>query len=183
MAAATIALVPVLARAWDDRATGRSAVALRPADGAISAWSGLDPQERCLSAAVLVAQANPWPTACRWREPTDGLQGAAFPPPKGEPPFDSPHIEIYVEASQTREEVAHAIAHEMGHMRHTREPAFVPDYLAARSLPPDTPSAVWTEDYAETFAALFSPPVAQWRAPTARPAAEALASLRARFFS
>ncbi len=87
--------------------------------------------------------------------------------------------------TQTREQLANAIAHELGHMHHTREPApaRVAEWLAARSLPPTTPDEVWTEDYAEVFAALFSPPSDAWRAPTPRPSAEELASLKARFFS
>jgi hypothetical protein len=68
-------------------------------------------------------------------------------------------------------------------MHHTREAAFVPEWLSARNLPPDTAAEVWSEDYAEVFAALFSPPAAHWRAPTPRPSPEALASLRGRFFS
>jgi hypothetical protein len=102
----------------------------------------------------------------------------------GPPPYDNPHVEVYVGETQTREQLANAIAHELGHMHHTREPAFaVADWLAARGLPPGTPSEIWTEDYAEVFAALFSPPNDAWRAPTPRPSAQALAELKARFFS
>jgi len=181
MAAATAALALAVLRAWADRTPAHPPPS-QPAT-ASRGWTGLGPQARCDSALSLVAQSDPWPTLCRWRQPTDALEGIAFPPPKGDPPFDRPHIEIYVAQDQTREEVAHAIAHELGHMRHTREPTFVPEWLAARSLPADTPSEVWTEDYAEVFAALFSPPSGRWRAPTTRPTAEALVGLRARFFS
>jgi len=156
--------------------------ALAPPSAA-TVWDGLGPQARCDSAVALVTQPDPWPTICRWREATDALQGQSFPPPKGAAPYDDPHIEVYIHQGQSRYDVAHAIAHELGHMRHTREPDFVPAWLAARNLSPDTPSAIWTEDYAETFAALFGPPSDQWRAPTPRPGAEALAALRTRFFS
>jgi hypothetical protein len=120
---------------------------------------------------------------CRWRQPADVLQGRAFPPPAGEPPFDVPRLEIYVEPSQSEEELAHVIAHELGHMHHTRDPQFVPAWLRARGLPPDTPDEVWTEDYAEVFAALFSPPSGKWRAPTPRPSPQALSGLRDQFFA
>jgi hypothetical protein len=186
MLAATVALVPVIVRAWTDPSAAPSPQrqgAGSPAAIGSPAWSSLDPQMRCNSAEALVTVPDPWRTTCRWREPSDGLQGSAFPPPKGDPPFDDPHIEIYLDPAQTRESVAHAIAHEMGHMRHTREPTFVPEWLAARGLPADTPAAVWTEDYAETFAALFSPPEDTWRAPTPRPDARQLAGLEAQFFS
>ncbi len=156
---------------------------VRPS-AADSTWSGLDAQARCVSAASLVTAPNPWPVLCRWRSPGEGFQGQAFPPPKGPPPYDDPHIEIYVAPTQSREELANAIAHELGHMHHTREPAFLSDYLAARNLTAEGPaSEVWTEDYAEVFAALFSPPADHWRAPTPRPSAEALAALKGRFFS
>ena len=79
--------------------------------------------------------------------------------------------------------MASAIAHELGHMHHTREPTFVREWLAARNLPAETPAEVWTEDYAEVFAALFGPRQERWRAPTPRPSPEALAVLKARFFS
>jgi hypothetical protein len=165
---------------WNLRAPHRSPARPAVAD---DAWSRLDPQARCDSAVVLVTHPDRWPTVCRWRTPADALQGQAFPPPKGAPPFDDPHIEIYVAVSQTREELAHAMAHELGHMHHTREPTFVPAWLAARNLPADAPSQVWTEDYAEVFAALFSPPSDAWRAPTPRPGPEALAALKGQFFS
>jgi len=148
-----------------------------------SAWTGLDPQARCDSALALVTASDRWPMACSWRAPDGTLQGQAFPPPVGPPPFDHPHIEIFVAPTQTREQLASAIAHELGHMHHTREPTMVADYLAARNLPPDTPSEVWTEDYAEVFALLYAPPADRWRAPTTRPTPEALVALKARFFS
>ncbi len=147
------------------------------------AWSRLEPQARCDDAMVLITHPDRWPTRCRWRNPGELVQAQAFPPPKGPPPFDDPHVEIYVAPSQSREELASAIAHEYGHMHHTREPGFVADWLAARNLDPQTPSEIWTEDYAEVFATLFSPPAERWRAPTVRPTAEALAELKARFFS
>ncbi len=181
LAAATVALLAVFLTSWAHGAS--SPPRSMPPSAGTSAWDGLDPQARCDSAVALVTRPDPWPTICRWRQPSDALQGSAFPPPKGAPPFDDPHIEIYVDPAQTREELAHAIAHEMGHMRHTREPTFVPQYLAARGLPPDTPSMVWTEDYAEVFAALFSPPSDAWRAPTPRPSPDALARLKVTFFS
>ena len=148
-----------------------------------SAWSTFDAQARCAEAAALVTHRDRWPTVCRWRETGGPLHGEAFPPPAGPPPYDVPRVEVHVGPSQSREELANAIAHEFGHMHHTREPTFVPEWLAARSLPLATPDEVWTEDYAEVFAALFSPPSDRWRAPTARPSPEALADLRARFFS
>jgi hypothetical protein len=161
-----------------------SRTASRPARRApvLSAWDRLDPQTRCQEALALVTQPDPWPTSCTWRDPGGALQGQSFPPPKGPPPWDDPRIEVYVAPEQTRAEVAHAIAHELGHMRHTREPTFAPEWLAARGLAPETPWQVWTEDYAEVFAALFSPPVDAWRAPTPRPGPDALAVLKARFF-
>jgi hypothetical protein len=147
------------------------------------AWSALGPQARCESAVALVTHPDRWPMVCRWRTQSDVLQGQSFPPPKGPPPFDDPHVEMYVDPAQARDQLAHAIAHEFGHMHHTREATFVLQWLAARGLPPDTPTQVWTEDYAEVFAALFSPPSDLWRAPTPRPTPEALAALKADFFS
>ena len=146
-------------------------------------WAALDPQARCDRALDLVAHPDRWPVVCRWRVPGEVLQGQSFPPPKGAPPYDDPHVEIYVEAAQGREELANVIAHELGHMHHTREFPLFGEWLAARALAPGTPDAIWTEDYAEVFAALFSPPAARWRAPTPRPDAGALADLKARFFS
>lgn len=149
----------------------------------VSSLSGLDPQARCDRATGLVTASRRWPMVCRWRQPDDQLQGQAFPPPPGDPPFDNPHIEIYVDPVQTAEDVARAIAHELGHMRHTRDPRFVPEWLAARGLPPGTPDDIWTEDYAEVFAALFAPPSPRWRAPTTRPTEADLVMLKARFFA
>ncbi|HUR23069.1 MAG TPA: hypothetical protein VMZ73_04280 [Acidimicrobiales bacterium] len=147
-------------------------------------WSHLDAQGRCDDALRLVTHPDRWPVRCRWRQPGEVLQGQSYPPPAGAPPYDDPHVEIYVAKTQTREQVANAIAHELGHMHHTRVPAFaVADWLAARGLPASTPTEVWTEDYAEVFAALFSPPNDAWRAPTPRPTPDALAALKARFFA
>jgi hypothetical protein len=147
-----------------------------------AAWAELDAQARCDSAAGLVTHRDRWPVRCRWQAPSEGLSGQAFPPPEGPPPYDDPHIEVYVTPGQSREQLANAIAHELGHMHHTREPAFAAEWLRARNLPEQTPAEVWTEDYAEVFAALFSPPADRWRAPTPRPSPGALADLRARFF-
>ena len=124
-----------------------------------------------------------WPVRCRFRNPGENLVGQSFPPPVGPPPYDDPHVEIYVAPEQSREDLARAIAHELGHMHHTREPAFEAEWLRARNLPAGTPSEVWTEDYAEVFAALFAPAGDRWRAPTPRPSPEALAALKAQFFS
>ena len=159
-----------------------------PGPGAVPnqdpAWAGLDPQARCDEALGLVTHPARWPVRCRWRQPGERIQGQSFPPPAGPPPYDDPHVEIYVAETQTRQDLANTIAHELGHMHHTREPAFAEaDWLAARGLPPATPSEIWTEDYSEVFAALFSPPSDQWRAPTPRPTSENLAALKARFFS
>ena len=156
----------------------------RPVSDPDLSWSALDAQGRCDEALHDVTRPNPWPLVCRWRQSSEMLQGQAYPPPKGTPPYDEPRVEIYVAETQSRRQVANAIAHELGHMHHTREPAFaVADWLAARGLPPSTPDEVWTEDYAEVFAALFSPPNEAWRAPTPRPTPEVLAALKARFFS
>ena len=145
--------------------------------------AGLDAQARCDRALPLVTHPDRWPVRCRWRQPGEVLQGQAFPPPEGPPPYDDPHVEIYVTPTQTEEQLANAIAHELGHMHHTREPRFVPDWLSARNLPPGTPDAIWAEDYAEVFATLFSPPASVWRSPTPRPSPEALATLKVRFFA
>ena len=165
---------------------GRS-VDPHPAPPALSGpdpvWAALDPQARCDQAVALITHGDRWPTQCRWRRVEDQLLGQAFPPPIGPPPYDRPHVEMYVDGTQTREQLANAIAHEYGHMQHTREATFVDDWLAARSLPPSTPDEVWAEDYAEVFAALFSPPSDAWRAPTPRPTPAALAALKSRFFS
>ena len=151
--------------------------------GPDQAWPALDAQARCDEALALITHGDRWPTECRWRRAGDQLEGQAFPPPVGPPPYDRPRVEVYVAGTQTREQLARAIAHEYGHMHHTREAGFVADWLAARNLPPSTPTEVWTEDYAEVFAALFSPPSDAWRAPTARPTPAALAALKSRFFS
>lgn len=159
-----------------------------PAPGTVAttvdpAWSALDAEGRCAEAVTLVTYPEHWPMVCRWREPNERLQGQAFPPPPGRPPYDNPHVQIYVAPTQTREEVARAIAHEFGHMHHTRDFRRLTEWLAARNLDAGTPTNIWTEDYAEVFAALFAPPGERWRAPTPRPTPEALADLRARFFS
>jgi hypothetical protein len=146
-------------------------------------FAALDAQARCDSAVALVTAPDRWPMECRWRTASDALQGQSFPPPPGPPPFDDPHVEIYVAPTQSRDELAHTIAHELGHMHMTREPTFVPAWLAARNLAPDTAVTVWSEDYAEVFAALFSPPSDRWRAATPRPTPEVLAALKAQFFS
>lgn len=175
-----VALGAVLASERRGGPSPAPAVATTAAD---PAWTGLDAQGRCDSAVALVTHPDRWPMRCRWRTASDALQGQSFPPPKGPPPFDDPHVEMYVDPAQTRDELAHAIAHEFGHMHHTREPTFGPEWLAARNLPPDTPPDVWIEDYAEVFAALFSPPSDRWRAPTSRPSADELVALKAQFFS
>jgi hypothetical protein len=146
-------------------------------------WDTLDAQGRCQSAAELVRRPNPWPTICSFRAAGDTLRGQSFPPPVGDPPYDHPHIEVYLRPTESREDVAHTIAHELGHMTHTREATFVPAWLQARGLPADTPPAIWTEDYAEVFATLFGPPVDGWQAPTTRPGPAELAALQAQFFS
>jgi hypothetical protein len=150
---------------------------------AAGSWESLGPEARCASAAELVRRPNPWPTICTWREPGVSVRGQSYPPPVGDPPWDRPRVEIYVAPTQSRVDLAHTIAHELGHMTHTRDPTFVPQYLQARGLPADTPSEVWTEDYAEVFATLFGPPVDGWRATTTRPAPAALAALEAQFFT
>ena len=78
-------------------------------------------------------------------------------------------------------EIARAIAHEMGHMRHTREPDFGAEWLGARHLAGTTDWQTWVEDYAEVFAALYGPK-SDWRAPTPRPSPTELDALRSRFF-
>ena len=184
MRRAAVILVPVLAAAvaflLRDPEPERPLVRTPAAE---SGWSELDPQGRCDRAAELITHPKRWPVLCRWRNAGEQLAAQAFPPPEGPPPYDHPRVEVYVSPAQTREDLARAIAHELGHMHHTREPAFVPDWLAARGLDGQTPSEVWAEDYAEVFAALFAPPSAEWRAPTPRPSPDALAVLRDRFFS
>ncbi|MFP5318582.1 MAG: hypothetical protein ACLGI2_09835 [Acidimicrobiia bacterium] len=181
-----VALVAVLATTV---AVAALVWAQRPGDGEGSgaaegsAWAALDAQARCDQAVELVTHPDRWPLRCRWRAPGEQLVGQAYPPPAGEAPFDAPRVEIYVAPEQSREDVARAIAHELGHMHHTRRPTFVADWLAARNLDPATPSEVWTEDYAEVFAALFAPPSTAWRAPTPRPSPGAVEELKARFFA
>ena len=178
LVAAAVALLVWAGVAGGPRSAPSPAPAARDA-----AWAALDAQARCEAVLPLVTHRDRWPTECRWRQPGERLQGQAFPPPEGPPPYDRPRVEIYVDQSQTREQLGHAVAHEYGHMHHTRAFDFVADWLAARGLPPTTPSEVWTEDYAEVFAALFGPPVEGWRAPTSRPTPEALATLKDRFFA
>ena len=91
------------------------------------------------------------------------IAGPGFPAAGRDPPFANPRIEIYVDPAQSADDLARAIAHELGHMHHTRDARFVPEWLSARGLPPGTPDEIWTEDYAEVFAALFAPPSEQWR--------------------
>jgi hypothetical protein len=177
-----LANVAVAVLIWNLRPDGPDARSVVPDSD--PEWSRLDAQGRCDQALQDVSHPGSWPVRCRWRQPGEMFQGQAYPPPKGPPPYDEPRVEIYVSETQSRGQVANAIAHELGHMHHTREPTFaVADWLAARGLPAGTPPEVWLEDYAEVFAALFSPPNDAWRAPTPRPTPEALASLKARFFS
>jgi hypothetical protein len=148
-----------------------------------TAWEGLDAQGRCDDAVALVRRPDPWPTICRWREPGEALRGQSYPPPVGDPPWDRPRIEVFVGRTETRAEVAHTIAHELGHMTHTRVATFGLKWMQARGLPPDSPPGVWTEDYAEVFAALYGPPVDGWEAPTTRPSPAELAALELQFFA
>jgi hypothetical protein len=163
-------------------AMGGSSTPGAPRTAAPTGWDALDAQGRCDDAAALVGRPNPWPTVCTWREPGDTLRGQSYPPPAGAPPWDRPRIEVYVGRTESRTSVAHTIAHELGHMVHTREATFGPQWLQARGLPADTPPEVWTEDYAEVFATLYGPPVEGWQAPTTRPDAATLARLEAQFF-
>lgn len=103
------------------------------------------------------------------------------PSARGDPPWDRPRIEVYLSPDQGPPEVARVIAHEMGHMVHTREPTFGAAWLEARNLPPDTDASVWVEDYAEVFAVLYAPP-GEWRAATPPPTPAELDALRSRFF-
>jgi hypothetical protein len=146
-----------------------------------SDWDRLDPPARCARALGLIRQRNPWPLHCRWRVPEDRVVAASFPPPVGAPPWDAPRIEVYLTPEDEAVEVARAIAHEMGHMRHTREPTFVAEWLQARRLRGDTDWQIWVEDYAEVFAALYGPR-SDWRAPTPAPSAADLDALQSRFF-
>jgi hypothetical protein len=177
---AVVAVVAVLAVAGCER-SGCCPVAGPPTGD--PAWAALDAQSRCDRARELVAHPDRWPVVCRWRAPGEALQAQSFPPPRGPAPYDDPHVEIYVERAQGPEELANAIAHELGHMHHTREFRPLAEWLEARGLPAGTADSVWTEDYAEVFAALFSPPATRWRAPTPRPDSRALAELKARFFA
>jgi hypothetical protein len=144
-------------------------------------WSRLEPQARCVRALTLGRRENPWPVICRWRRPDDRVLAVSFPPPVGEPPWDRPRIEVYVSPQDEPTRIARAIAHEMGHMVHTREPNFTTEWLRARRLPQDTEASVWAEDYAEVFAALYAPE-GDWRAPTPPPTPAELEALRLRFF-
>jgi hypothetical protein len=179
---AVVVAVVVGVTLWWVSAASEGGHPARLGTNADQTWDGMDAQARCDHALRLVTSRARWPTRCRWREAGETLAGQSFPPPIGPPPYDEPRVEIYVAREQVPEEVANVIAHEYGHMHHTREPAFIADWLDARNLPPETRSEVWTEDYAEVFATLFSPPSPGWRAPTARPSPGALADLRARFF-
>lgn|GEM_PF-4369793 len=173
-------VVAVVAVNW---AQGRPESASLPPSAAPTAWDALDAQARCDSAAELLRRPNPWPTICHWRAAGQDLRGQSFPPPGGDPPWDRPRIEVYLGATEGRAEVAHIIAHELGHMHHTRNADFGPRWLQARGLAPELPWTVWTEDYAEVFAALYGPPVEGWQAPTTRPSPGALAALAAQFFT
>lgn len=167
------------ARGQSQAPSSSTAAASQPA---ADPWDSLDAQARCDSAGELVRRPNPWPTICRWRAPGEVLHGLSFPPPTGDPPWERPRIEIFVAGSESRIAIAHAIAHELGHMHHTREARFGPQWLEARGLAADTPATVWTEDYAEVFATLYGPPVDGWQAPTTRPSPSALAKLESQFF-
>ncbi|MDQ4088936.1 MAG: hypothetical protein M3163_01295 [Actinomycetota bacterium] len=147
-----------------------------------SDWSALDPALRCKAAVELIDHPAPWPIVCRWRQPGDTMTAVAFPSPVGDPPWDRPRIDVHVDAGQSREELARVIAHEMGHMHHTREPSFTGGWLQARNLAPDTDWTIWVEDYAEVFARIFGPPFPDWRATTVPPTPAELESLRTRFF-
>lgn len=174
-------LIAMVSLSFQDRGASSDAPSVPPTTA--SPLAGLDPQARCERAAGLVTARRRWPMVCTWRAPGGQLQGQAFPPPAGDPPYDNPHIEIYVDPAQSVDDLARAIAHELGHMHHTRDARFVPEWLAARGLAPGTPDEIWTEDYAEVFAALFAPPSDRWRAPTTRPTPSELVTLRARFFA
>jgi hypothetical protein len=119
---------------------------------------------------------------CEWRPTGVTLEGEAFPPPAGDPPWDHPRMVIFVDPPQGPAEIARAIAHEMGHMYLTRTAGDGPAWLVARHLPADTPASAWVEDYAEGFAAVFGPDLHDWRGIGPRPSAEELQSLAAQFF-
>ena len=145
-------------------------------------WSVLGPQARCADALGLVRRAEPWPIVCQWRSAGQPLEGEAFPPPPGDPPWDHPRIMIYVGPAQTRDQVARVIAHEMGHMYLTRTASAGPAWLRARGLAPDTPATEWVEDYAEVFAAVYGPDLRDWQGMGARPGPAALQDLASQFF-
>lgn len=155
--------------------------------GGDPAWEALDPQARCTEALALVDYANRWKLLCRWRTDADRgraeLWGQSYPPPAGEPPWDDPRIEIYVTPEQDRAELGRVIAHEMGHMHHTRQAGFASEWLEARGMADTTPWTIWTEDYAEVFAAAYGPPFPDWAAPTSRPTPDQVALLKARFLA
>ncbi len=147
-----------------------------------SGWSALDPQARCGRALSLVKYLNVWPLVCQWRTPGQALDGEAFPPPVGEPPWDHPRIVIYVAPGQSQAQVARVIAHEMGHMYLTRAATIGPAWIQARGLGPDAMPTKWVEDFAEVFAAVYGPDVGDWAGEGARPAPPQLAALAAQFF-
>ena len=145
-------------------------------------WTALDPQGRCTAALRLVRYADAWPLECQWRPQGGTLDGEAFPPPAGDPPFDHPRIVIYVDRAQTPAQIARVIAHEMGHMYLTRTAGDGPAWLRARHLPADTPASEWVEDYAEVFAAVYGPDLHDWQGLGTRPSPGELQSLAAQFF-
>ena len=173
-----VVLVAVVVQASRDRSG-----AARPSGGTtVPAGQAPDAETRCAEALSLLTTRERWPMTCHLRLASDALHGQAFPPPPGEAPFDIPHVEIYVDPAQSTDDLARAIAHEFGHMHHTREFLRVTEWLRARNLPAGTPVEVWTEDYAEVFARLFGPPSERWRAPTTPPDPGDLARLRPQFF-
>lgn len=146
------------------------------------AWSSLDAQGRCNDAVRIVHYANAWSLICQWRAPGQTIEGEAFPPPVGDPPWDNPRIVVYVALTQSPDQVARVIAHEMGHMYLTRTASDGPAWLKARGLAPDTPASRWVEDYAEVFAAAFGPDVHDWQGAGARPSQAEINRLAAEFF-
>ncbi len=147
-----------------------------------SGWSALDVAARCADAASLVAYVSVWPLDCQWRSPGQTIEGEAFPPPVGDPPWDHPRIVIYVARTQSRAQVARVIAHEMGHMYLTRTASDGPAWVQARGLPHDTPAEIWVEDYAEVFAAVYGPDLQDWQGAGSRPSPAELRDLATRFF-
>jgi hypothetical protein len=145
-------------------------------------WSALDAPARCADAVRLVRYVNAWPLDCQWRTPGQTIEGQAFPPPVGDPPWDNPRIVIYVERTQTPAQVARVIAHEMGHMYLTRTASDGPAWIKARGLAADTPATTWVEDYAEVFAAVYGPDLHDWQGVGSRPSPAELAQLAAQFF-